>query len=129
MNAPAKQKGLALTSWLAILSVVAFVTGIAFKMVPHYLDYMSLDEIIIQAEAELQRKSSPPRFSSANDLKDYIRKGMQINGLRDIPDQALKIELTNDTFNVQLDYEQREPLVRTLSLVAHFKKTYQFRIP
>lgn len=129
MNAPAKQKGLALTSWLAIISLVAFVAGVAFKMVPHYLDYMSLDEIIIQAEAELQRKSSPPRFNSANDLKDYIRKGMQINGLRDIPDQALKIELTNDTFNVQLDYEQREPLVRTLSLVAHFKKTYQFRIP
>ncbi|TWH64338.1 uncharacterized protein DUF4845 [Azomonas agilis] len=128
MDAPAKQKGLTLTSWLAILSIVAFIAGVAFKIVPHYLDYMSLDKIILQAEEESQKSGA--RLASVSDLKDYIRKGMQVNGLRDISmDQALKIELNNDTFNVQLDYEQREPLVRTLSLVAHFKKTYQFRIP
>lgn len=32
--------------WLLVLALVAFATSTAFKLVPHYLDYMTMKKII-----------------------------------------------------------------------------------
>ena len=40
------QQGLSILGWLVVLAVVAFFASTAFKMLPHYMDYMSLEKII-----------------------------------------------------------------------------------
>ena len=39
------QKGMSLCGWLMLLVVVGFLASTVFKMLPHYLDYMSFEKI------------------------------------------------------------------------------------
>lgn len=127
MNTPVSQKGMTLVSWLFVLAVLGFLAATAFKMVPHYLDYMSLDKVILEAETDMGRGT---QLQTVEDLQRYIQKGMQVNGLRDINlSQVAEIQVDGSLFKVHLDYEKREPLVYNLSLIAHFEKEYQLKMP
>ena len=126
LNANA-QKGLSAITWMIILGVTAFFASVAFKIVLHYLDYMSLDAIILSVEEDAQKGTLIEDIPA---FRDNVRKGMQVNGIRDIPiDSAIQVQFENNTFRVKLSYEKREPLIRNLSLIATFEKEYQLRIP
>ena len=73
------QKGMSIISWLMVLAVVAFLASTAFKVVPHYFDYMSLEKIITSVEAD---KASG--VSSVSDFYGVISKGMQVNNIEDV---------------------------------------------
>lgn len=118
-----KQKGMSVLGWLLILAVVAFLASTAFKIIPHYLDFFSLEKIISSVETEkaLEIRSIPDFYS-------HVSKGMQVNGIRDLDlDKALKVTLENNEFQAHLQYEKREPLVENLDLVVRFDKEFRVR--
>lgn len=124
MNMPA-QRGMSLVTALLLLSLVAFLASIAFRVVPHYFDYMSLDKILLSVEKDVDRNTS---IQSIQEFRTYVTKHMQVNGLRDLSiDEIMQIKLEDNLFKVQLKYEKREPLIRNLSIVAHFEKEYRLR--
>ncbi|MBB3104745.1 DUF4845 domain-containing protein [Azomonas macrocytogenes] len=125
MNLPRSQKGLSVLGWLVMLALVAFLASTLFKMLPHYLDYMSMDKVIASAETD-----SNLDIHSVQDFYTHVGKGMQVNGIRDLDmKEALKVELEDEEFNVHLAYEKRESLIGNLDLVARFAKEYRFRMP
>lgn len=124
MSFARSQKGLSMLSWVMVLAVVAFVASTAFKMLPHYFDYMSMDKIISGVENEATD------IRTVRDFYSHVRKGMDVNGIRDLNlDEAMTVVIENNEFKVHLDYEKREPLIRNLDLVANFDKEYRLRMP
>ncbi|GLZ87783.1 DUF4845 domain-containing protein [Metapseudomonas resinovorans] len=118
-----KQKGMSVMGWLLVLAVVAFLASTAFKVIPHYLDFFSLEKIITSVETEkaLEIRTIPDFYS-------HVSKGMQVNGIRDLDlDKALKVTLENNEFQAHLQYEKREPLVENLDLVVRFDKEFRVR--
>jgi hypothetical protein len=118
-----KQKGMSVLGWLLILAIVAFLASTAFKIIPHYLDFFSLEKIITSVETEkaLEIRTIPDFYS-------HVSKGMQVNGIRDLDlDKALKVTLENNEFQAHLKYEKREPLVENLDLVVRFDKEFRVR--
>ncbi|WP_271411200.1 DUF4845 domain-containing protein [Pseudomonas sp. Q1-7] len=118
-----KQKGMSVLGWLLVLAVVAFLASTAFKIIPHYLDFFSLEKIITSMETEkaLEIRSIPDFYS-------HVSKGMQVNGIRDLDlEKALTVTLQNDQFEAHLKYEKREPLVENLDLVVRFDKEFRVR--
>ncbi|MCY1419616.1 hypothetical protein D3C76_1195190 [compost metagenome] len=118
-----KQKGMSVLGWLLILAVVAFLASTAFKIIPHYLDFFSLEKIIgsVETEKALEIRTIPDFYS-------HVSKGMQVNGIRDLDlDKALKVTLENNEFQAHLQYEKREPLVENLDLVVRFDKEFRVR--
>jgi hypothetical protein len=118
-----KQKGMSVLGWLLILAVVAFLASTAFKIIPHYLDFFSLEKIIgsVETDKALEIRTIPDFYS-------HVSKGMQVNGIRDLDlDKALKVTLENDEFLAHLQYEKREPLVENLDLVVRFDKEFRVR--
>ncbi|MDH4557028.1 DUF4845 domain-containing protein [Pseudomonas sp. BN417] len=118
-----KQKGMSVLGWLLVLAVVAFLASTAFKVIPHYLDFFSLEKIISSVETEkaLEIRTIPDFYS-------HVSKGMQVNGIRDLDlDKALKVTLENNEFLAHLQYEKREPLVENLDLVVRFDKEFRVR--
>ncbi|WP_041770390.1 DUF4845 domain-containing protein [Metapseudomonas resinovorans] len=118
-----KQKGMSVMGWLLVLAVVAFLASTAFKIIPHYLDFFSLEKIISSVETEkaLEIRSIPDFYS-------HVSKGMQVNGIRDLNlEDALKVTLENNEFRAHLKYEKREPLVENLDLVVRFDKEFRVR--
>jgi len=119
------QKGLSILGWLMVLALVAFFASTAFKVIPHYLDYMSMEKMIMSVETD---KASEIR--SVGEFYSHISKGMQVNSIRDLDmEKALKVTIEDNEFKAHLKYEKREPLIENLDLVVHFDKEFRVRMP
>ena len=125
MKSAHSQKGMSILSWLMVLAIVAFLASAAFKVLPHYFDYMSLEKMITSVETD---KAADVR--SVGDFYSHISKGMQVNSIRDLNAQeAIKIKVENNEFRVHLKYEKREPLIENIDLVVRFDKEFRVRMP
>ena len=119
------QQGLSILGWLMVLAVVAFFASTAVKVMPHYLDYMSLEKIITSVETD---KASDVR--TVGEFYNHVSKGMQVNNIRDLNMRdALQVKVENNEFLVHLKYEKREPLIENLDLVVNFDKEFRVRMP
>ena len=108
-----------------VLAVVAFFASTAFKMLPHYLDYMSMDKIITSVEDDQTMD-----IRSVGAFYGHVGKGMEVNSIRDLNlKEALKVKIENNEFRAHLKYEKREPLIENLDLVVRFDKEYRVRMP
>lgn len=108
-----------------VLAVVAFFASTVFKMLPHYLDYMSMEKIITSVETD---QSMDIRTVGA--FYGHVGKGMEVNSIRDLDlREALKVKVENNEFRAHLKYEKREPLIENLDLVVRFDKEYRVRMP
>lgn len=117
------QKGMSLLGWLMVLALVAFFASTAFKMLPHYMDYMAMEKMITEVE-----KDPSLEISTVNAFYEHMQKGMQVNSIREIKlKEAVKIKLEGGDFQVHLQYEKREPLIQNLDLVARFDKEFRVR--
>lgn len=117
------QKGMSLLGWMMVLAVVAFLASTAFKMFPHYMDFMSLEKIISSVETD-----PALGIHTVGDFYEHIEKGMTVNGIRDLKLQdILEIKLENNEFLVHLQYEKREHMIENLDLVANFDKEFRVR--
>lgn len=118
------QKGLSLLGWLMVLAVVAFFASTAFRILPHYLDYLSLEKIITNVETDQALD-----IRSVGDFYNHVGKGMQVNNIRDLDlRQALTVNVENQYFHARLQYEKREPLIKNLDLVVRFDKEFRVRV-
>ncbi|WP_296269464.1 MULTISPECIES: DUF4845 domain-containing protein [unclassified Pseudomonas] len=119
------QQGLSILGWLVVLAVVAFFASTAFKVLPHYLDYMSMEKIITSVETD---KAADVR--TVGEFYNHVSKGMQVNNIRDLNMRdALQVKVENNEFQVHLKYEKREPLIENLDLVVNFDKEFRVRMP
>lgn len=119
------QKGLSLLGWMVVLAIVAFLASTAFKIIPHYLDYYSIEKAITSVETD---KAADVR--SVPEFYSYVDKALTINNIRDLKLQdAMDVQLEDNEFRVHLKYEKREPLVENLDLVVHFDKDFRVRTP
>lgn len=119
------QQGLSVLSWLMVLAVVAFFASTGFKVLPHYLDYMSMEKIITSVETD---KASEVR--TVGEFYSHVSKGMQVNSIRDLNlRDVMQVKVENNEFRVHLKYEKREPLIENLDLVVNFDKEFRVRMP
>ena len=119
------QQGLSILGWLVVLAVVVFFASTAFKVLPHYMDYMSMEKIITSVETD---KAADVR--TINEFYNHVSKGMQVNNIRDLNMRdALQVKVENNEFQVHLKYEKREPLIENLDLVVNFDKEFRVRMP
>ncbi|WP_322980756.1 DUF4845 domain-containing protein [Pseudomonas sp. C11] len=119
------QQGLSILGWLVTLALVAFFASTAFKVIPHYLDYMSMEKLITSVETDKALE-----IRTVGDFYNHLSKGMQINNIRDLNlRDAVKVSLENNEFQVHLKYEKREPLIDNLDLVVNFDKEFRVRMP
>ncbi|GLK88184.1 DUF4845 domain-containing protein [Pseudomonas turukhanskensis] len=119
------QKGMSLLGWMVTLAVVAFFASTAFKMFPHYMDNAALDKAIMAVETD---KAADVR--TVPDFYAYITKAMTVNSVEKLDlREAMEVKLDNGEFQVHLQYERREPLIKNLDLVARFDKEFRVRMP
>jgi len=100
---PGKQKGASPMGILLAVVIILFVVSIAFKMVPHYMDYKAIEKSV---------------------------EGLSINAIQNVKaEDIMKVERNGNQFTVYIDYERREPMIKNLSLIAHFKKELSVPVP
>jgi hypothetical protein len=125
MTPAGSQKGLSFVGWLLALALVAFAASTAFKLIPHYLDYMSMKKIISSVETDKTLE-----ITTVSDFYSYVSKGMQVNSIRDLDlNKALSVTVENNKFLAHLKYENREPLIQNIDLVVKFDHEFSVGKP
>lgn len=125
MKSAASQKGLSLVGWLVALFVIGFLATTAFKVVPHYMDYLTLKKIISAIDAD---RTIP--VNSVDELYSQISKGMQVNNIRNMDlKSVLSVTEQREQYLAHLKYENREPLIENLDLVVKFDHEFSVRKP
>lgn len=110
------QGGMTMLGFLITLSVVILFIFCGMKIVPMYIEYYSVKKMMAAI-------SNNPE--SANSSKDQIRKmfrrSLEIDYVKIITPEMLKIETTDSGYNLVVDYERREELVANLDVVGKFR--------
>jgi len=120
-----RQQGASPLGILLAIVMILFVASIAFKMVPHYMDFKAIQKTVEGFENTTKGSAKTPAAFYA-----YVQKSMEINSIRDVKaEEIMKVERNGNQFTVYIDYERREPMIKNLSLTAHFKKELSVRIP
>ena len=111
-----KQGGMTMLGFLITLSVVILFLFCGMKIVPMYIEYYSVKKMLAAI-------SNNPE--AANSSKDQIRKmfgrSLEIDYVKIITPEMLKIETTDSGYNLVVDYERREELVANLDVVGKFR--------
>ena len=110
------QGGMTMLGFLITLSVVIMFIFCGMKIVPMYIEYYSVKKMLATI-------SGNPEAASAS--KDKIRglfaRSLQIDYVKIIKPEMLKIETTESGYNLVVDYERREELIANLDVVAKFR--------
>ena len=110
------QGGMTMLGFLITLSVVILFIFCGMKIVPMYIEYYSVKKMLATI-------SGNPEAASAS--KDKIRglfaRSLQIDYVKIIKPDMLKIEATDSGFNLTVDYERREELIANLDVVGRFR--------
>ena len=110
------QRGMTMLGFLITLSVVILFIFCGMKIVPMYIEYYSVKKMLAAI-------SNNPE--AANSSKDQIRKmfgrSLEIDYVKIITPEMLKIETTDSGYNLVVDYERREELVANLDVVGKFR--------
>ena len=110
------QRGMTMLGFLITLSVVILFLFCGMKIVPMYIEYYSVKKMLATI-------SNNPE--AANSSKDQIRKlfgrSLEIDYVKIIKPEMLKIESTESGYNLVVDYERREPLIANLDVVGKFR--------
>ena len=116
---PKQQKGMSFLAVFALVSLIAFVGLFTFKVVPPYLEFMTVSKIADDLAGNSEVMKLPK-----SKVNSYIAQAYRTNSLWDLkPDETIK--LTKDGrkgYKVEVDYEKRSNLFSNIYVVTKFQK-------
>jgi len=113
-----RQRGLTITGWIFVIAIALFFALLGMKMIPSYLNYFSIVQVLESIAQDPTMKNAPP-----GELRKAFNRRIDINGVYDFPKKGLKIDRsTGEGTKMIVDYEVREPMAGNVDVVMHFHK-------
>ncbi|MGH8370395.1 MAG: DUF4845 domain-containing protein [Gammaproteobacteria bacterium] len=121
MNIRKRQTGLTMISWVILILLIGFVGLFGFKLVPLYMDYMTINAALTNVTHEAAVGGSASGMHSA------IEKQFNVNDVNVISADDVQIGTDPNSNNMilTLDYDARTGFVANIDLIVHFHKVYQ----
>ena len=115
-----KQSGLTMITWIVLIAMIGFIGVFAFKLVPIYMDYSTINSALTTVA-----KSASPGVSPGQ-LKSAIDNAFDINSVTAVKVDDIDIKPDSDGKGLvmNLDYDARTNFIANVDLVVHFEHTY-----
>lgn len=114
-----RQKGLSFIAVFALVSMLMFIGLFAFKVVPGYLEFMTVSKIAddVAGNAELMKQPK-------SKVNSYIAQAYRTNNLWDMkPEETIVLKKDGRRgYSVKVDYEKRANLLSNIFVVTKFTK-------
>lgn len=110
-----QQRGLSMVGLLLWGIAIVFVALVAMKLIPAYMEFMTIKKILTDIGSETGSKS----MSNA-DIRDRFARRAMIDNISTVTPGDLKISRENDKTVVSVHYTFQTPLVANISLLADF---------
>ena len=120
MTMRSRQGGMTMISWILLIGLIGFVGMFAFKLIPIYMDYYSVNKAMIAAAKDVQPGEIPAQ------IRVSISNMFDVNSVNVITDKDVDIKIDPDTKAVVMgiDYDARTNFIANIDLIVHFAKTY-----
>jgi hypothetical protein len=117
-----RQRGLSMLGWLGVLVVIASGITLTLKLLPHYIDFRTMQSVLNGLPVNEVHTMSRPA------LLESIDKRFTINNLRDFKIRdIIEIERSRDATALIIDYERREHLFLNIDVVIKFNERIEYR--
>jgi hypothetical protein len=114
------QSGLTMITWIILIGMIGFIGIFAFKLIPIYMDYYTINNALMTVAKGITPGESPAQVkSSINNLFD-------VNSVNTVKDSDIGIKPDQDGKGLILilDYDARTNFMANVDLIVHFDKTY-----
>ncbi|WP_256645367.1 DUF4845 domain-containing protein [Thermomonas paludicola] len=108
------QRGMTMVGFLLTLTLLIFFAFVAMKIVPMYIEFYSVKKIMATVA------NNPEAASGKDKIRSLFARSLQIDYVKVIKPEMLKIESTDGGYNLVMDYERRESLMANLDVVGKF---------
>ena len=109
------QRGMTMLGFLITLSVVILFLYCGMKIVPMYIEYYSVKKMLATIANNPEAASG-----SKEKIRDLFDRSLQIDYVKVIKPEMLKIDNTDAGYVLTVDYERRENLIANLDVVGVF---------
>ena len=109
------QRGMTLISILLIIGIAGIFLTVAFKLGPHYMQFMTIRSIMDEVKNDPESKGLSKTL-----LLDRIGKRLYINDIRSVKEKDFKLERVSDGRQISIQYEAIQPLFGNLSALMKF---------
>ncbi|HRB28757.1 MAG: DUF4845 domain-containing protein [Pseudomonadota bacterium] len=113
-----QQKGFSLSGLLVISFFLIILALLGMKLVPVYLEYSSIHKNLVATA-----KEAGTQDSDFNQIKLAFSKRAQIDNIKSITVQDIKISKVNGRTVLSAQYSKQIPLVSNISLNIDFEAT------
>jgi len=110
-----KQKGMTLTSFLAVLAVAGFAIFIGMKLFPMYQEFYAVKAAMKGVASEPNVGNMPPA-----QIQTALFRRLDISYSESVKRDNVKFERINGGWNMRVTYEVRRPLIGNLDVVGNF---------
>lgn len=115
------QRGLSLLGFIFILVLVLFFTYIGIKLVPIYLNHMSVVSEMKAIASEPGTANQPP-----NTIRRNLIRRLDVSYVDHVKPEHIRIE-QDDGVNLTVSYEVEEHLIGNIDVVVRFHRVEALR--
>ncbi|MFO8025649.1 DUF4845 domain-containing protein [Thiohalophilus sp.] len=118
MNNMQYQKGMTGLGWILVLALIAFFTLIGLKVIPVYMNSLTIGSILSGMEDEPGMGSKSPA-----EIMETLSKRLRVNMIKDIDRDEIYLESDKDMYYIDIEYEVRRDFIGNIDLVLSFDKS------
>lgn len=114
------QSGITMITWILLIGMIGFIGLFAFKLIPIYMDYSTVNSALTTVA-----KNATPGESPAQ-IKMAIDNLFDVNSVNTVKVDDIGIKPGTDGKGVvlSLNYDARTNFVANVDLIVHFEHTY-----
>ena len=112
------QRGATLLGMLVIIAIIGFALYAGIRLMPIYLEYMSVVRALEQTAKENADGNTSP-----TDLRNALDRRWTIEDIHSITPKDIEIKKAGAGFTMRAWYRAEAPFIANVSLVADFDKT------
>lgn len=109
------QQGMTLVSWVFVLLILVFLVIFLLRVVPAYMEDFS-----VSSSLKSLKEDSFGTYSTPEQVLSAILRRLSVNNVDNVTAEDIEISRTGATFNVNVEYEVREPFLFNIDLVLTF---------
>lgn len=122
MHSARNQAGVTAIGIVLILIPIVIVAYLIVKAVPAYIEAYSVGDAVNSLKKEIDLKDK-----SKEEIYKMIQKRLDVNDIRSVTKDDIKIQKTPTETSVTIDYETRIPLFGNAALALRFNKNAVLR--
>lgn len=116
-----RQTGMTMIGWLILLAILGFFALAGLRLMPAYLEYMSVVSAVGGVAEESTLDSTPGQ------IRESIRRRFVVNDVSTINERDIQIKRDDGEMFLVVDYEARRPLIANIEALVVFNRRFEVR--